>query len=138
MADPIAPYDHPEGARDREGRFEPFYVPRPIMPQIDVADYPALMIFLFERNVLVKHVTCDPRTLRFHQRVSEKLVRRMSPEQEAKPILISSDLYVLDGNHREERHLEDGSECACIRLGLPFGEAIDILLAFPGCGHVNI
>jgi hypothetical protein len=124
----ITIYDHPGGARDSKGHFEPFYVPRPIMPQVHQHDYPELIGFLFECGVETSWASIDPMKLSFHQRVSEGRVHQVD---ESKPLIVSLDRYVLDGNHREEAHREDGTPCQCLVVHLPFGDAIEALLAFP-------
>jgi hypothetical protein len=126
MAD-IATFDHPEGQRDNEGRFEPFYVPRPLMPQVHHRDYPELLAYLHERMVEVSRVELPCIDLQFHQRVGS-IANVHNPD---KPVLISLDRYVLDGNHREEWHREHHEPVSCIMIHLPFGDAIEVLLAFP-------
>lgn len=125
-----ATYCHPKGERDAEGRFEPFYVPRPVMPQVDEADYPALLDFLTGRGIKWERVTIPASDLRFHQRVNGP-VADMPEAIEDKDLLISLDLYVLDGNHREKKHLEDETPAPCIMLHVEFPAAIEALFAFP-------
>lgn len=74
------------------------------MPQIQAADYARLQRFCAERNVTV-----------------------------AMPLLVSSDSFVLDGNHRLAEHLQAHSRTVhVLRLGLEFLPAVRLLFAFPG------
>jgi len=137
-------YDHPldtraiaggetgvDGREYKGGEFLPFYVPRPEMPQIDEADYPAFFEFVKARGWSYHLETVDPKTLHAHQRVAWNKVITMTPAGLAKPILVSRDGYVLDGNHRREAHIRDGSDVCCYVLNLDFEAAIRLMFSFP-------
>jgi uncharacterized ParB-like nuclease family protein len=125
------------------GELLPFYVPRPLMPQIDESDYPALFAFLQGKGIAVETVTLETATLKQHQRVDSFNPAAMPVDVLAKPVLISADYFVLDGNHRYVAHLHLGLETInCIRLdGLSFEDAIAALFSFPNTytvdGNVN-
>ncbi len=117
----------------RGGELLPFYVPRPVMPQVDEVDYGHLLSYLRGEGVEVGEETVDPRTLRAHQRVDHARVRAMTPGQLRKPILVSLDSFILDGNHRWFGHIHPHLQpISCERVGLPFLEAIAALFSFPG------
>jgi len=105
--------------------------PRTDMPQIDEADLLDLITFLTRDNVPVS--TCIKATadLVFHQHVyPERMPPSDSPDMN-KPLLISADGYILDGNHRAAAHRRDGTRPVCIQLTAGFIEAMKALFAFP-------
>jgi hypothetical protein len=115
------------------GEFAPFYIPRPDMPQVDESDLPALVARAFDGGYAVPAFeVVDPRTLRAHQRIDHAKARAMPNTVKLKPALVSADGYVLDGNHRWWAHVHAGDDAmAVIRIGLPFGRAIEWLFAQP-------
>lgn len=126
----------PLNGRDyKGGELLPFYVPRPIMPQVDEKDYPTLVSWLLhDKGVDVTvNEACDPAALRAHQRVDRFHAERLPPGVLDKPILVSGDSYVLDGNHRWWAHVHFGiNPIPAIRILRPFEEAIGLLFEFPG------
>lgn len=116
----------------RGGEFLPFYVPRPDMPQVDEANLPELVARAFNAGISPAFEVVDPSTLRAHQRIDHAKAKAMPPGVYLKPVLISADGYVLDGNHRWWSHVyrHEGVMNA-IRLGLPFEQAIAWLFELP-------
>lgn len=109
-----------------------FYIPRAEMPQIDGADLPHLVATAFDGGHTPSFEIVDPHTLHAHQRVNHARALAMPPGVYMKPILISADDYVLDGNHRwwSHVHRHEGVMSA-IRIGLPFDDAIAWLFKQP-------
>lgn len=130
-----APKGGSEGVNGQEykgGEFEPFYVPRPVMPQVDACDLTALCEFVTFRGCKIEDGKAEPDDLHFHQRVDFDRCKKMKKDTLKKPVLLSLDKYVLDGNHRTMRHKLDGTKVPYIMLCKPFEEAIALLMAFPG------
>src|SRR4051812_13597832 len=75
------------------GQFEPFYVPREQMPQIEEVDYPDLLRHASENGVFVKLCQRNPHDLKLHQRVKFPAHFKSDPAIEAKPVLSSADSY---------------------------------------------
>ena len=119
------------GRAYRGGEVLPFYVPRPIMPQLDEAAYPGFLALCEARGVTVERVTVNPATLRNHQRIDRIHAAAMPDEVRAKPILTSADGFILDGNHRWALHRQLGLPVACYRIGLPFEQAVALLFSDP-------
>lgn len=121
-----------DGRQRHPGAFSPFYVPRCCMPQVDESDYPALLSYLFWTGAEPTDVLIDPSEVRHHQRVQldRARARAMPASVLAKPILVSNDGYVLDGNHRAAAHKYLGSPMRAIRLDVAFEEGIRILFGF--------
>lgn len=115
----------------RGGEILPFYIPRPVMPQIDEQFYPEFQTFALKRGVPLLRLRMEPRKLRAHQRIDAIKSSLMSEEVRAKPIYISLDFYVLDGNHRWLAHINEGSIIECIQIALPFAQAVDLMFQFP-------
>lgn len=119
------------GRRYAAGEFEPFYVPRQFMPQIDGADFDALLAFATAHGVAWQRRTFDPATIEFHQRVDVNRAMAMAPELFAKPILCSIEPYVLDGNHRLYAHKQRHIPVQAICFDLHWAPALSFLFTFP-------
>lgn len=120
------------GKRYAAGQFRPFYVPREYMPQVDAQFLPQLIHEAVADGYKVAIRTKPPEMLRAHQRIDHARALSMAPDVRMKPILISVDGYVLDGNHRWWSHVHEGSPfLSAIDLGVPFDEGIAYLLARP-------
>lgn len=114
------------------GQIESFYIPRPVMPQVDWDDITALCEFAVSRSCEVKDGIADPNEVKFHQHVDMDKIVNMPLDLLEKPILISQDMFVLDGNHRAEKHKLLGTAIPYIMLRKPFEDALALLYAFPG------
>lgn len=105
-------------------------VPRPIMPQVDEADFEPLFAYLAHYGVEVRRDKVRPDDLCFRQDIDPAHVHEMPPGVMAKPILVSREGCVIDGNHRACRHRIEGSEAPAIRVMATFEEAFDLICAF--------
>lgn len=109
-------------------------VPRRHMPQIDEDHYKELFKYLFGKGVKVKKVTVDARDLDSTQsEFSDKGIEKsMTNGKMNKPIIISSDNYVLDGHHRwlaaknGRKH-----EMTAFQVSVPAKEGLGLLINFP-------
>lgn len=131
----------PRGGTDRYGKhygggeFLPFYVPRPMMPQVD--DLPR-MIADAVNDAGCEVTVVEPPKLRAHQRVNHMLAQAMPPAVKRFPVVVSSDGYIIDGNHRWWNAVREGREfIAAIRLRLPFDAALEWLAPRPYVTHAN-
>ena len=119
----------------RGGEREAFYVPRPVMPQVDEKFYPELFKFASERGICIRSATIDPaEKLRPHQHIDKLKAKHMGdvePAVLAKPILTSRDDFILDGNHRWLAHVMNKLPVPVYELALEFEEAIRFLFEFP-------
>ena len=106
------------------------WIPRQNMPQVDEKDLPRLVADSFSLHGCTFEVVA-PTELHAHQRVSHARALSMPQQVMAKPIVISRDNYVLDGNHRWFAHKEHKLPLLAIRIDLPFDEALDWLLDLP-------
>lgn len=114
----------------RGGQFMPFYVPRLEMPQIDEEDYPEFFAFCEGKTELF-HRIMSPWVLKPHQIVDKFKAEAMPDSVRAKPVLVSRDDYVLDGNHRWMAHALLKEKMPVIQLDLEFEPAIALMFSFP-------
>ena len=76
-------------------------IPRNKMPQIEAEDYKAYLQHMKRKGIVGKAVKVDPKKLKAIQsEFSDKGVVISIKKNDDKPILISNDKYVIDGNHR--------------------------------------
>lgn len=77
-------------------------VPRKAMPQVAKDDYVELLQFLKGHGVTPKKLKVDPNELRAIQKdfKAAGVVKALELEKFKKAVLISNDMYVIDGNHR--------------------------------------
>lgn len=107
----------------------PRWIPRSNMPQVDEADLAHLIARAYARGLHPEFVVVEASVLRSRQAVNRQRVAGMPDRLLRKPILISSDGYILDGNHRwyaaKRRHVE----LTCVQIGATFNEARQWLLS---------
>jgi hypothetical protein len=120
-----------DGRMRHGGCFEPFFVPRAEMPQINEEDYVSLLVHLAMLGAEVKVDIRDPDTLIFHQHVEGSCIPPLHSALLDKPILISQEGYVLDGNHRAAAHKHYGSHPVCIVVNRDFHASMEMLFKFP-------
>jgi hypothetical protein len=76
-------------------------IPRNKMPQIESEDYKAYMLHMKKLGIVGKKIKVNPNKLKAIQsQFSDKGVVISIKKNDDKPILISKDSYVIDGNHR--------------------------------------
>jgi hypothetical protein len=75
-------------------------ISRDDMPQVDKADMPNLFFWLHQHGIKVFGSEVNPDDIRGHQKVYRPIVKDMPDEALSKPILVSNDGIVVDGNHR--------------------------------------
>lgn len=108
-----------------------YYIPRKEMPQVDEANLPELVAKAWEYGHQPAFDVVDAHTLHAHQRVNHERALSMTEMVKLKPILVSRDGFVLDGNHRAFAHKHDNTPANVIRLGMDFDAALDWLFTLP-------
>lgn len=101
------------------------------MPQVDEADLPQLVALAYVAGLAPCFDVVSPKALRARQRADHKLAATIPTLLLRKPLLVSVDGYVLDGNHRRVGNLMHHQPCNVIRIGLPFDKAIAWLFTLP-------
>ncbi len=129
-----------KGVDDKErkaGQFQPFYVPRAKMPQVQKLK--KFKEFAKEKGVKTTKDCVHPDKLKFHQRVDTKNldthINHKTPEKREKwlnkKVLVSKDNYILDGNTRTAAHKHLGTPVPVRRVHLPFKKAMKLLFKYP-------
>lgn len=109
-------------------------VPRRHMPQIDEKHYEDLFRYIYDNGGKIKKETVDPADLMSTQsEFSDKGVEAaMTNGKMNKPIIISSDNYVLDGHHRwlaaKNAKIH---KITAFKLNRPAKEGLSLLINFP-------
>ena len=108
------------------------YTPRAQMPQVDEKDLTHLISEAFTNNHAPSLEVVDPMTLHAHQRINAARAKTMPVELRRKPVLVSKDDFILDGNHRWWAHrYNNDSPMNIIRLDLLFDAALEWLFTLP-------
>jgi len=109
-------------------------VPRRHMPQIDEKHYEDLFRYIYDKGSKIKKETVDPAELSSTQsEFSDKGVEAaMTNGKMNKPIIISSDNYVLDGHHRWlAAKNAKVHKITAFRINLPAKDGLSMLINFP-------
>lgn len=126
------------GKRYAGGEYLPFYVPRNAMPQVDEKDQPRMVKAAMDVGISITFDVRHAGELRAHQWINRRLAGSMSEMVKRKPIIVSSDGYILDGNHRWWANVHDGNEwLVTITVDRTFDEARDWLLSQPYVYEIN-
>jgi hypothetical protein len=112
-------------------------IDRAVMPQVDLADYPALFDFATQRGYWPHEVQLHWSACYAHQSVDDFDPERMKPDVLTKPILISEHHVILDGHHRWAAHRLTDSRLTAYRFPLPFQRAIGLLFDYPGTYRIT-
>lgn len=113
-------------------------VPRTAMPQVDEIYYPDMLVWLGDRKVSFSAGYIDPTTCHSHQLVDVAKANAMPEQLLVKPVLLSKDLCVIDGNHRWYRYLISKNwRMPFIQLELNFFEAIKLIEQYPKCYEIK-
>src|ERR1035437_2765129 len=103
-------------------------IPREDMPQVFSKDLTEFKEFLTSHDIHFHAGTCSPSVLNVAQnqfdtdKISKLMGDASATDPLSKPILISADNYVLDGNHRLAACLLLNRAIPYIKIELPFKE----------------
>lgn len=103
------------------------------MPQVDEADLADLIAFLQSEDIIVSSCNINPRLIRGRQKVDRSKIRNMTRNLVlSKPILVSREPLIIDGNHRwfyaDYYHIP---EIFAWKVNLPFEDALAAVMRFP-------
>ena len=120
-------------------------IPRSKMPQIKSKDYPEFVDYLAAKGATFSKESVPARSLTPVQNEFSKdgVMRAMQKELSGvgdKPLIISSDNYIMDGHHRWLVAVNGGKGGVLnvFRVSLPGRELLDLLLKFPKVYFKNI
>ena len=106
-------------------------IDRSKMPQVDMKQLPDLLVYLGKRGINFRAGVSEPIKLRLHQEVDVAKAMAIPDFVLRIPVMLSSGLYVLDGDHRAYRHYVDKTLVPFIQLEASFTRAVKALLEFP-------
>ena len=108
-------------------------IPRNKMPQIEQKDYAAYILHMKRKGIVGKRIVANPKKLKAIQsQFSDKGVIASIKKDDKKPILISKDNYVIDGNHRWLAAIATkADEIVAIQFNASKDEVLKATLAFP-------
>lgn len=106
-------------------------IPRAQMPQVDEKDLPALVVKAFQSGHRPTFEVVMPHKLHSHQRVNHARALGMPETVKRKPVLVSADGFILDGNHRWYANRETHTPLNVIRVDLEFNNALPWLFSLP-------
>jgi len=102
------------------------------MPQIRKENWQAFLTYARGLTTLAEESGVDPKSLRAVQsEFSQERVDAIPAEKLQWPILVSSEGYVLDGNHRWIKAYQLGHPLKVLRLGLDVGDSLAMMREFP-------
>jgi hypothetical protein len=107
------------------------YIPRSKMPQVDEKDLPTLVADMVKDGLNPSFTVLNPHSLHRHQRSDHLKAAIMAEKIRRKPILVSADAFVVDGNHRSLACLLRGELVTAIRTSKSFDETIEYLFTRP-------
>lgn len=127
----------PGQIRGADGRCGPGIgvdIPRDEMPQITQEDLTAFLTFASHENVQVLARHCLARQLRPTQKeFRQERVDAMPDAALEQPVIVSRDLYVLDGTHRWIKHWQQDEDklVPLLIIQLDLHQALDLMRRFP-------
>ena len=113
-------------------------IPRKKMPQIKTKDYPEYFKYLkdngvdFQKLDGVKAATLKPTQSEFSKQGVEKQLQKMWNKNDGdKPLIASSDDYIIDGHHRWLVAKNTRRPLTIFKADIPMRELMDLTLKFP-------
>ena len=111
-------------------------IPRKQMPQIKSGDYPEFIDYLADNGASFTKETVPATSLKpvqkeFSKQGVEKQIKKLVKNGVKKPVIASSDDYIMDGHHRWLVALNTRDSVNIYRVNKPGKELLDLLLAFP-------
>lgn len=117
-----------------------FGIPRKQMPQIKEEDYPEFFEYLKEHGVSITNDTVPARSLKPIQKdFSDKgVVKALMLRKNDKPVIASSDNYIVDGHHRWLGAVNTRSQVSVIRADIPISKLLGLVRKFPKTYYKDI
>lgn len=115
-------------------------IPRKDMPQIDDRSVDDLIAFLKREGIKTERITIAPWLVKPRQRMSDTvdLVYPPIPAAMARPVLLSRDNFIIDGDHHWETFMRFKYPLMpAYRFDRPFDEMLKVLRRFPEVYHAG-
>jgi hypothetical protein len=115
-------------------------IPRRKMPQINEKDYPEFLKYLESNGVAITRGRLPARTLKPVQKeFSDKgVMKALLKRKNEKPIIASSDNYIIDGHHRWLAAVNTLASVSVIRANVPVKQLLKLVHAFPKTYYKDI
>jgi 5'(3')-deoxyribonucleotidase len=110
-----------------------FNMPRSKMPQVHIDDYPEFFDYLSNAGAVFSKEKVSPKTLKpvqgeFAEKGVIKSIKKLKLE---KPVIVSSDNYIIDGHHRWLAALNVNQKVLIYRVSLGANKLMQLVLDFP-------
>ena len=115
-------------------------IPRKRMPQIKEQDYPEFLKYLEENGVTITRGRLPANQLKPVQKeFSDKgVMKALLKRDNEKPIIASSDNYIIDGHHRWLAAINTRNTVSIIRASVPVKQLLKLVHAFPKTYYKDI
>lgn len=114
-------------------------VPRDRMPQIHKDDYEDFLLYLKDKGGrFIKRVVPADELKATQKEFSDKGIMKAFGKDEDKPILASSDNYIIDGHHRWLAAINQESNVTIYQFDLPISVMMDYARKFPNATYKPI
>lgn len=118
-------------------------IPRDKMPQVRSKDYDELIAFLEKKNIRMTRRKIKAKDLKatqsdFNVDKITQAVANYKALSNAKPIIVGSDGYVIDGHHRWLGAVNVGGDITIIQANVKAKELMDAINQFPKTFNKNI
>ena len=118
-------------------------IPRDKMPQVKSKDYPELVAFLKSNGIRMTERKVKAKDLKatqsnFNVDKITQAVAKYKTLAQAKPIIVSSDGFVIDGHHRWLGAVNVGGDISIMQASVKAKELLDAINQFPKTFNKNI
>lgn len=113
------------------------------MPQVKSSDYDELLSFLKSKGIRMSKQKVEAKTLKATQRNFNKdkiasAAQNYTSLHKAKPIIVSSDNYIIDGHHRWLGAVNVGGDINIYKANVKVDDLLDAVREFPKSFTKNI
>jgi len=115
-------------------------IPRRKMPQIKEHDYPEFLSYLKKNGVDITQERVKANQLKpIQKEFSDKgVLKALLLRKNEKPVIASSDNYIIDGHHRWLGAVNTRADVKVIRASIPVRELLKLVHAFPKTYYKDI
>jgi hypothetical protein len=118
-------------------------IPRDKMPQVKSKDYDELVSFLKKKKISMTKRKVKAKDLKatqsnFNVDKITQAVAKYKTLAQAKPIIVSSDGFVIDGHHRWLGAVNVGGDISIMQASVKAKELLDAINQFPKTFNKNI
>lgn len=115
-------------------------IPRRKMPQIKEHDYPEFLKYLKSNDVSITKERVKANQLKpIQKEFSDKgVLKALLLRKNEKPVIASSDNYIIDGHHRWLGAVNTRADVSVIRANTPVSKLLKLVHAFPKTYYKDI